>query len=172
MCLLALLASSFLSKEAQIEKWLCTVFLVNMHTLCAVLYCRALVRNPVLVQQHLQRQSLTELIACKYCMLFVNPQACFDLEPKWPLKWKLQIRQCPATPPLCLYLDMWVPGEVVVEKWSEATDVQRDDSGQSVMARSSLVALKCFTNIPLWFSLLYLKKAYYGVIHWHHIITS
>lgn len=25
---------------------------------------------------------------------------------------------------------MWVPGEVVVEKWSEAADLRRDDSGQ------------------------------------------
>lgn len=58
-------------------------------------------------------------------MLQSSAQACFDLEPERPLEWKLQIRQCPATPHSRPYLDMEVPGEVVVEKWSEATDVTK-----------------------------------------------
>lgn len=110
----------FLSKWAQAEIILrighmpssCYLLPVNLHTLYALMYCRRLVQNLLpCTNTVLQRQWLATLIARKYCKCAASPHACFDLEPKWPHYWKLQIRQCPAPPiPVCIWT--WVPGEV------------------------------------------------------------
>ena len=133
---------------------LCPWLWVNMHTLCPVLCCKNTGTKPRSLfscsNTVSQRQQLTELIACKYCKRFVKiHRLCFDLEPKCALQVETPNKAVSGPAPLTSLFGHRSSGwSIVVEKWSEATDVlKRDDSGPSVMARFFLTSL--WKKLPL-----------------------